>query len=62
MLKPFKVCCDHVNRKDHNDFYCMAEDEDHANEQGKDAYPMSGWIDSCEVSKEEYPFTIHKEV
>lgn len=61
-LLPFKISL-HENKGDKFtiDFYCLAEEEDHAEEQAIDAYPNCEIINVLECSTEEYPYAIHDE-
>lgn len=62
-LLPFKVSL-HEDKGDKSIlfFYCMAEEEDHAEEQAVDAYPNCEVINVFKCSREEYPYTIHEEM
>lgn len=62
-LLPFKVSL-HEDKGDKSIlfFYCMAEEEDHAEEQAVDAYPNCQVINVLKCSSEEYPYTIHEEM
>jgi hypothetical protein len=40
-------------------FYCLAEDEDHAEEQAYSAYPNGEDANAVQVERSEYPFPLH---
>jgi len=62
-LKPFVVAVfeDAEAKKDNfkMDFFCMAEDNEHAKEQALDAYKEGELISVNTVREDEYPYNIH---
>ena len=59
-LLPFRVSL-HEDKGDKATifFFCMAESDDHAEEQAIDAYPNCDVIHISQCTKEEYPYAIH---
>tara|TARA_Y100001936_G_C16049777_1_gene657056 strand:+ start:707 stop:919 length:213 start_codon:yes stop_codon:yes gene_type:complete len=56
ILKPFHVSI-YEDKGDKNslDYFCMAECEDHADEQALSAYPNGEVRHTIEISPEDYP-------
>lgn len=60
LLRPYQVSVYEDKGDKHAlDFFCLAEDDDHAAEQAVDAYPNGEVRHTTEIPKEDYPYDIH---
>lgn len=59
-LKPYHVSIYVDKGEKHTlDFFCLAECEDHADEQALDAYKNGEVRHTVEIEPEDYPYKIH---
>ena len=62
-MNSYKVTLfEHIDEESAINFYCRADDKDHAQEQGLNAYPDGRIVNVVLCSDQEYPYVIHKEM